>query len=141
MIKNIKPVFSSPGFYEIYAPCMFEPAYEKFKAKAERFASDMSVSVFGYFEAERVLGVIAVEESEEAVEILGIAVKEAERHRGIGSEMADHVLKLFGKKLIAETDDGAVDFYRKNGFEVKKFTAFYGGESVTRYGCEKQKIL
>ena len=141
MIRDIKPVFSSPKFYEIYAPCMFMPTCEKFKAKAERYVSDPSVSVFGYFEGEKALGVISVEESEDGVEILGIAVKAELRRRGIGSKLVGHVWNLFGKTLIAETDDDAVDFYRKNGFEVKKFTACYGGESVTRYSCKKQKIL
>jgi ribosomal protein S18 acetylase RimI-like enzyme len=140
MIKNIKSVFLSPEFYEIYAPCMFEPTYEKFQAKAERFVSDPSVSVLAYFEGERALGVIAAEESDEAVEILGIAVEESSRHRGIGSALANSVLRMFSKKLIAETDGDAVDFYRKNGFEVTEFTACYSGE-ITRYRCEKTEKL
>ena len=77
------------------------------------------------------------------MEIIGIAVAENVRHQGIGKRMILFVLESYGvKRLEADTDDDAVEFYRKCGFTVKKIAVDYPDGSAVRYDCilDKQTI-
>ena len=46
------------------------------------------------------------------------------------------VYKYHLRSVFAETDDDAVDFYQKLGFEIAAFTEDFDGEPVTRYRCQ-----
>jgi ribosomal protein S18 acetylase RimI-like enzyme len=63
-------------------------------------------------------GVCSYEVHIDYVEILNIAVSEKERNHGIGRNMIDAVAKTHIMAIEAETDDDAVGFYRKCGFEA-----------------------
>jgi ribosomal protein S18 acetylase RimI-like enzyme len=38
--------------------------------------------------------------------------------------------------VYAETDNDAVVFYQKNGFNITAFSEIYDGETVVRYRCK-----
>ena len=74
------------------------------------------------------------------VEIVGIAVDLSARGNGIGSYMINQVVNDYSlTSVYAETDNDAVEFYRKNGFDIVEFSEDYGGETVIRYKCELTK--
>ena len=91
MIKNIKDILCSEEIYNIYSACMFEPTFDKFKLKTEQMQKDSSVSVYGYFSNEKIIGVISTQETDKTVEIIGIAVDTKKRHSGIGTKLIDYV--------------------------------------------------
>lgn len=68
------------------------------------------------------------------VEIVSIAVDPAFRRQGIGSNLISFAAKsLKCDEVRAETDDDAVGFYRRYGFDVVSLGEKYPG--VIRYLC------
>ncbi|MBR5057039.1 MAG: GNAT family N-acetyltransferase, partial [Clostridiales bacterium] len=69
-------------------------------------------------------------------EILGIAVKESLRKKGIGKDMVYQVMEAESlKKNTAQTDDDAIRFYRRSGFEAERIVIEYPDGSAVRYNC------
>ena len=135
MIKNIKYILCSEEIYNIYSACMFEPTFDKFKLKTEQMQKDSSVSVYGYFSNEKIIGVISTQETDKTVEIIGIAVDTKERHSGVGTKLIDYVKDKSSKPIIAETDNDAVMFYKKCGFDIEEKIVSKSNVSYSRYVC------
>ena len=123
--------------YDIYKDCMYMPTEEKFSKKTDTFLNDKSVRIFACLCEGEIKGVIVISFSEQRKgEIVGIAVDLSARNNGIGTYMANELINRYGlKEVLAETDDDAVNFYRKSGFTITEFTENYDGETVTRYKC------
>ena len=135
MIKNIKDILCSEEIYNIYSACMFEPTFDKFKLKTEQMQKDSSVSVYGYFLNEKIIGVISTQETDKTVEIIGIAVDTKKRHSGIGTKLIDYVKYKSSKPIIAETDSDAVMFYKTYGFDIEEKIVSKSNISYSRYVC------
>lgn len=135
MIKNIKDILCTQEIYNIYSACMFEPTFNKFKIKTEKMQNDSSVSVYGYFLNGKIIGVISTQETDKVVEIIGIAVDTKKRHSGIGTKLIDYVKDKSPKPIIAETDNDAVMFYKKCGFDIEEKIVSKSNVSYSRYVC------
>lgn len=135
MIKDIKHIFSTIEVYNIYSACMFKPTYEKFKTKALSFQNNPSISIYGYFYEESIVGVIATQENEKAIEIIGISVDAKVRNSGIGTKLIDYIRKNSDKQIFAQTDSDAVEFYKKYGFDIKEHIFSNLDETYIRYLC------
>lgn len=135
MIKNIKDILCTQEIYNIYSACMFEPTFNKFKVKTEKMQNDSSVSVYGYFLNGKIIGVISTQETDKVVEIIGIAVDSKKRHSGIGTKLIDYVKDESPKPIIAETDNDAVMFYKKCGFDIEEKIVSKSNVSYRRYVC------
>ena len=127
--------------YEIYKHCMFMPTEEKFNNKVDLFLDDNSVKIFACLEQDKILGVMVVSFIEQQkIEIIGIAVDESVRGKGVGSYVINQVINNYGLlSVYAETDNDAVGFYRSNNFSVVQFSETYGDKIVIRYKCEITK--
>lgn len=127
--------------YEIYKHCMFMPTKEKFDKKIDLFLNDNSVKIFTCLNQGKIIGVMVVSFIEEKkIEIIGIAVEVSARGKGVGSYMINQVVNNYGLlSVCAETDNDAVGFYRKNGFNIMEFSETYDGAIVVRYKCELTK--
>ena len=128
--------------YKIYKHCMFMPTEEKFNNKINKFLSDKSIKFFACLQQDVIKGVISVSFTEqEKAEILGIAVDTSVRSKGIGSYMINQLVSDYGLTFVlALTDDDAVEFYKKCGFKITKFTkTHHDGETVVHYRCELTK--
>ena len=135
MIKNIKDILCTQEIYNIYSACMFEPTFNKFKVKTEKMQNDSFVSVYGYFLNGKIIGVISTQETDKVVEIIGIAVDSKKRHSGIGTKLIDYVKDKSPKPIIAETDNDAVMFYKKCGFDIEEKIVSKSNVSYSRYVC------
>jgi len=126
------------GTYDIYKHCMFMPSKEKFNKKIAYFLNDDTIKIFACVHHDEINGVIVISFVEpRKVEIIGIAVDMSARNLGIGSFMINKLAADYDLLAIsAETDDDAVNFYRKNGFSITEFSKTYGENTVTRYRCE-----
>ena len=127
--------------YEIYKACIFMPTAEKFNKKVDKFLSDNSIKIFACLYGNEVKGIIVVSFTEQyKIEIIGIAVNVTARHLGIGSYMINKLIDDYSLvSVYAETDNDAVEFYRKNGFKITEFSNTFDGETVIRYNCELSK--
>ena len=75
--------------------------------------------------------VIAYRKEAGTIEILDLAVDPDSRNQGLGSLLIERMIADHSPaKIIAETDDDAVDFYRKLGFNTIPFKSKWG---ITRY--------
>jgi len=77
-----------------------------------------------------------------AAEIIGIAVSDNARHKGIGKELIQSVIKSEEiERIKAQTDDGSIGFYRKCRFSEEKTVVEYSDGSAVRYNCVLYKSL
>ena len=122
--------------FSLYAPCMFQPTYEAYRSRMERLAADPAVRLFVGEAGGRRVGILALERSSSTARLLGIAVAEDCRRRGIGRSMIRGVMTSEGiGRLEAQTDGDAIAFYRKCGFSEKKVTVSYPDGVAVRYDC------
>ena len=126
------------GTYDIYKHCMFMPTKGKFNKKIDAFLNDDTIKIFACVHYDEINGVIVISFVEpRKIEIIGIAVDMSARNLGVGSFMINKLADNYDLLVIsAETDDDAVNFYRKNGFSITEFSKTYGENTVTRYKCE-----
>lgn len=137
MIRDIKQNFLTPEVYEIYSLCMYTPTYEKFAKKAHAYLSNPGTAIYGFYANHALLGVIVLQSTAPSTaEIVGIAVEHSHQHRHIGRNLIQYAVTA-GRypELYAETDDDAVSFYERCGFETEAFQATYNGIPRRRYRC------
>ena len=126
----------SEDAFSIYASCMYHPTYEDYKAQVESYLSNPSVKVFVCEDRNRKTGMMVLKFSEAAAEIIGIAVSEKLRRRGIGKQLILSAMELERiERIEAQTDDDSIGFYRRCGFSEEKSIIDYPDGSVVRYNC------
>ncbi len=109
-------LLSEEAFF-LYASCMYQPRYENFKKQMEDLLNDQSVRVYVYENRGKKTGMMVLKFSNSVAEIIGIAVSEKNRRRGIGRHLIQFVMESEGlERIHAQTDDDSVGFYRKCGF-------------------------
>jgi len=87
----------------------------------------------GCFKDNKLIGVIGFGIQGATGKIKHIAVSLDYRLQGIGKALINQVIDNFQLQIfLAETDDDAVDFYKKLGFACQSFEGHYG----KRYKCE-----
>lgn len=72
--------------FSIYASCMYHPTYEDYKVQMEDCLTDSSIKVFVCEYRSRKTGMMVLKLSEAAAEIIGIAVSDNARRKGIGKQ-------------------------------------------------------
>ena len=122
--------------FSIYAPCMYQPSREKYRALMERYCDDPSVKLFMCEDRGKPAGMLVLDLSGSSAEILGIAVAEGSRRHGIGRQLilwAMASLRL--ASLEARTDEDAVGFYLKCGFAAERHMIQYPDGSAISFHC------
>ena len=122
--------------FELYAPCMYQPTFEKYAGKMMEYLSDSAVRIYVCERGGSRAGILVLDCSREEAVILGIAVSEACRGCGVGQYLirgATQSEKL--KTVTAQTDDDAIGFYRKCGFRDEATSEEYPNGTVVRYIC------
>jgi len=111
--------------------------WEKFMQKATDYMQSRTISIFGCYVGDRIAGIIVVDqEPNKTPEIMGIAVDSQHRKQGIGKRLILHACDSLNIcTLTAETDDDAVSFYKRCGFEAEEFTKVFESGEYKRYKC------
>jgi len=79
------------------------------------------VEFWGYKEADKILGVMGIQEKEEVTLIRHAYVRTTERDKGIGSKLLAHLRSLTSKPILIGTwaaAHWAIQFYQKHGFRL-----------------------
>jgi ribosomal protein S18 acetylase RimI-like enzyme len=77
------------------------------------------LKILGVMEDERVVAFVAFDVDTDPLTIEYIAVEESARTRGYGTALVDAARShAVGRAIYAQTDDDAVNFYRRIGFKV-----------------------
>jgi len=116
MLFDIKDKLDNPVVLNIMAASAFDSSPEAIKQKAIEFRRHESWQLYGWIKNGEIIGVCGFEVHKDYVDILNIAVAESVRHQGVGGKMITELWKKYEMAIEAETDDDAVDFYRKRGF-------------------------
>ena len=122
--------------FSIYASCMYHPTYEDYKAQMEDYLLDSSVKVFVSENRGKKTGMMVLRLSEDDAEIIGIAVTDNARHKGIGKQLIQRIMKSENlESFKAQTDDDSIGFYRKCGFSDERIVIEYPDGAAVRYNC------
>jgi GrpB-like predicted nucleotidyltransferase (UPF0157 family)/N-acetylglutamate synthase-like GNAT family acetyltransferase len=113
------------------AASAFDPSPEAMDYKATEFSRHESWLLYGWVENGKIVAVCGFEVHKDYVEILNIAVAENVRHQGVGGKMIAELWKKYEMAIEAETDDDAVNFYRKCGFQATAIQKY----NVRRWTC------
>lgn len=139
LIKEIKndDWLETREAFEIYAPCMYEPSFEKYIEEISTMRENSAVRIFACADGENFTGIIVYKTYDFITsEILGIAVKDKYRGNGIGTGLIHTTAEFLNAScVIAQTDENAVGFYRKAGFFASPFTKHFPDGDATRYRC------
>lgn len=125
------------ALFELYQACMYRPDRVKYRQMAQSWLQNGSTRIFAWYSQQNPVGILVLHlRGRGEADILGIAVAPHARRRGIAAQMLQAAaIALNLHTLTAETDDEAVDFYRKNGFRIIAQTKAYHGQPATRYLC------
>lgn len=92
--------------------------------------------VYGYYEDNELLGFIHISKSFEVVDIVNIVVDINKRKNGIGKKLIEYVIDSFSDiesimLEVRESNDVAISFYNKCGFEeINRRKKYYGNEDA-----------
>ena len=117
----------------LLAPSVFNPTKEKLLNRAEKYLNTDNIFIYALNDNGEYKGIAVFVILENTVTILDIAVKPEFQKQGIGSKLIDFIKKKFKvEKIVAETDNDAVNFYKKYGFSIEEIETDYETE---RYKC------
>jgi len=125
----------NPTVRKLVSESSWDKSTEAMDRKAMEFRCRDDLHLYGWFESNEILGVCGVELHSGWVEINNIAVGTNTRKHGIGKAMITAVQQKYKTTVKAETDDDAVEFYRKCGFEIEGFMKTYNDNEYKRYKC------
>ena len=132
MFTDIKHAMDNPAVRKIIAHAAFDDSPESIAEIIRKYQSDINSNFYAWVENGKTLGICGYNVYSNRVWIRLISVNENARGRGVGSAMVTALQKLYGKDIEADTDDDAVNFYRKRGFAVYEFYDEIRGK---RYAC------
>ena len=134
-IIDIKSRLHDERVLAVISLSMYMPTKEKQNSRADMYKSDASVSAFACEDNGSICGTIILRHiANDEFEIMGIATHTACRNQGVASRLIDYAVEtLKCRALKAETDDDAVGFYRKYGFQIYSLGEKYPG--CVRYLC------
>lgn len=139
MFYDIKERIYDSVVREIMAQSSFDQSREAMDRKAEEFNRHVSWQLYGWIEDEEIVGICGFVVYRDYIEILNIAVAQYAQRKGIGSRMITELWNKYKITIKAETDDNAVDFYRKCRFSTTEISKY----NVRRWTCvlkDKQVI-
>lgn len=130
-ISIVEP--SSAELHKIIALSIGSPTKEKVQAVMDGYRLNPHCQIIGAFFNEQLVGIIGISIENMFVTINHLAILNEYRDNGIAKSLVYYVTESFqSQKIIAETDDDAIGFYRALGFKCEPFDGQYG----IRYRCE-----
>lgn len=136
LIEKLEWLFTKDAF-AVYQQCMYKPTYEDYRNEINDYINDKNTKIFICLIEDKMAGIIVLMRTGgESAELLGIAVHSSFKKQGIGSFMIrESANKMNLHRIVAETDDDAVGFYKKTDFDISKEIKYYADERVVRYHC------
>ncbi len=135
MFCDIKTELDNPIVHKLMNESAGDKSAEAIRRKVAEFRRNDNWYLYGWFENDEMLGICGLVIYSDYVEIYNIAVDPNNRKHGVGKAMINAVQEKYKMTIKAETDDGAVEFYRKCGFETEAFMRTFSNGKYRRYKC------
>ena len=132
MFCEIQDRLSDPNIRHVFSYCLFDQSSEGIDKALKKYDGEQ---FFGWIENDELKGVCGYRVLQDKIEICHIAVTDNARGCGYGSAMVIALCDKYGMDIQAETDDDAVDFYKKCGFETTALYKQYGDDKFRRWIC------
>lgn len=137
-VADVKASLFNPEVLTLLKPSVFNPTPKRLKDRAEKYSADKNIFVYACKKDGIYVGIVVFGTGNGTAEILDIAVKPEYRKHGIGKSLIDFIFTQFPiDNITAETDDEAVKFYKRCGFDVIGFGMKCNNK---RYICNKLKF-
>lgn len=121
-VADVKASLWQPEVLALLKPSVYNPTPERLKRRAEKYSADKNTFVYACKIDGVYAGIVVFRTENSTAEILDIAVNPKYRKKGIGKSLIDFILNQFPvDTIIAETDNEAVEFYKRCGFDVIGF--------------------
>ena len=136
-VVDIKGSLRDARIRDIVSQSVYQPADEKLNRLMGRWEADADVFAYAAIENGLARCVLILErKSGGAFEILNVATDQSQRGQGFASHLISFAQGvLHCETIVAETDDDAVGFYRKYGFNIESLGEKYPG--TVRYLCTR----
>ena len=132
MFRDITASMNNPVLQQLLSFCLFDNTPQGMENALNRYPGKM---FYGWIENNEPLGICGFRELQDKVEVCHIAASPTSRRKGIGKNTVTALCKKYSKTIEAETDDDAVGFYRKCGFETIELYKEYGNKKYRRWQC------
>lgn len=135
-IVEVKSILKNRKLLSVLAESVYNPTEERLISRADKYIINQKTAVYAYRVNNIYKGIIVIDVSNiNVIEILDIAVAASSQKSGVGSSLINHCISKFHpNEIIAETDDDAVEFYKKFGFQILSLGDKYGA-GIMRYQC------
>lgn len=133
LICDVKGIITEPNILRLLAPSVYNSTEERLLNRAKKYQEDEETNVYVYKEDNEYNGIVVFEIVNNSATILDIAVKPEYQGQGTGSKLIDFIFNSFNaQNITAETDDDAIEFYKKYGFIVADTKVEF---DIKRYVC------
>lgn len=136
MLINLNDQLENHRVVELLSYSIF-PDPDRIRGTVKQYAEEDSMEIYGIQFEDEIVAVIGfrLDDQGNNIEITNISVDPEYRGLGYGRGQILELIALYKpKRIIAETDEEAVDFYRNIGFTVSGLGEKYPG--VERFRCE-----
>ena len=132
---DLKPRLADPSVRKLLSSSIGFPTTAKIEQACNRYLQEPSWVLMGYELDGALVGCIGADvDAPRQALIHHISVTQGAMGQGIGRDMLRHLcLKYSLRRLTAETDSDAVEFYRSCGFKVEALGEQYPG--IERFRC------
>jgi GNAT superfamily N-acetyltransferase len=134
MLVNVKSYIHKQEVAELLSYAVF-PDDKSLKVALQHYRETDSLQLYGYEDEKLLVGLIGYEMNQERIlTVHHLAVLPENRLKGYGRGIFLELIQAQNpSRIIAETDEEAVDFYRNIGFVVYSLGEVYPG--VERFQC------
>jgi ribosomal protein S18 acetylase RimI-like enzyme len=134
MLVNVKSYIHKQEVGELLSYAVF-PDDKSLKVALQHYRETDSLQLYGYEDEKLLVGLIGYEMNQERIlTVHHLAVLPENRLKGYGRGIFLELIQARNpSRIIAETDEEAVDFYRNIGFVVYSLGEVYPG--VERFQC------
>lgn len=137
---DIKGSLHDKCILDIISLSQYLPTEEKLNHLADKYESDANVFTFACEVNGIACGVIILNRlSNDEFEILSIATSPSVRNKGVASKLISFAIEVLKCSTVrAETDNDAIEFYRKYGFQILSLGEKFPG--TIRYLCTLKSL-
>jgi ribosomal protein S18 acetylase RimI-like enzyme len=134
LLIPIKPRIDEYEIQELLAYSVL-PDPVRFEQAIQDYLTNEKLELYGYESDDVMVGILGFQRDErDQLTIKHIAVRPDSRGAGFGRGLILEAIAMFKPvRVLAETDEEAVNFYRSIGFEINSLGEKYPG--VERFAC------